>query len=706
MIPLLPVLKNKYLPLLIALPLFFLGCRYDGIVVDAVLYVTQYVNSVDPSRFLGDPAFVFGNQGSLGFFSPVFGVFLEGLGISAGAFVYTFLMQLAWLFAVVCMVKALLRTAWQRLWILPIVILLLCVFASGMPFSHLRWFFYVSTYACSRSLSMAIGIVGVTLVFSQRKASSLVLILIGTVIHPLSAGWCLAFWMFYFFPRTRIPIAVLSVIFPLSFLLHSGFFDTYPMDWLLRPLTYQSHYKEISRFVLMVVFWGALYRCAVNQQVRNIACSLGLLTFIAFYWDMWASYGEHIFLYQVQPWRVFWLSTVVAVPMGFCVVKDSLRRFFKRGNITTHSLGFIILVVSFFTPINVLFVSCVALMLILLKNREVSLKGLAIVFAVFLLGGYLVQQYQTWCLQGFSPVFGSDNLTVSYIRDSFLIYHFFFVVGFAVFFFRHRCFVLASLLVLSIFFSRFMLLPVLPLFLYFFPQKSGRKFWGLVVLAVLLILFDGLIDTEARRTFMLQMMPRAFFRVSVGAFVSMLAIYSSKRYSYKGVVLCLFVCSVAAVANYSSNSADWREKESQLDYYLHHPLFPQVKDRGKILFYVSGPFVAEPRLQFMTGSYMTNSSHVGSVFYKEQHLMTIRRSHLLFLGDSAPELNKYYGFNEIVGKIADVDTLVDRTFFLCGLNEISHLVTDRAALPFAKEDSAMVSGEQMVYLYACPADGE
>lgn len=706
MIRLLSILKNKYLLFLFALPLFFLGCRYNGIVVDAVLYVTQYVNSIDSSRFFGDPAFVFGNQDSLGFFTPIFGVFLEWFGVSTGAFVYTLLMQLAWIVAIVYMVKALLRITGQRLWILPIAIMLLCVFAYGMAFSHLHWFYYVSVYACSRSLSMAIGIAGLALVFAQKRAASLALILVGTVIHPLSAGWCIAFWMFYFFPTTRIPVAILSIVFPLSFLLHTGIFDTYPMDWLSRPLAFHPRYEGISRFILILAFCGSLIRSAVNQQVRNIAYSLGLVVFIAFYWNMWAGYGEHIFLYQVQPWRVFWLSTIVIVPMGFCAAKDSLRRLFKRGNITTRGLGVVILVVSFFTPINILFTTFAALVLILLKNRKVSLKGLVVAFAVFLLGGYLVQQYQTWCLQGFPPVFGTDILTVGYIRDSFLVYHFFFVAGFAVFFVRKRRFVLASLLVLSVFLSRFMLLPVLPLFLYFFPRKSGWKYWGCVALVVLLILFDGLIDTDARRTFMLQVMPRAFFWVGIGALASLFAVYSAKWFSYKGIVLCLLVCSVAAVANYSNNSADWWEKESRLDYYLHHSLFPQVKDRGKILFYVSGPYVAEPRLQFMTGSYLTNSSHVGSVFYKEQYLMTLRRSHLLFLRDSVPESSKYYEFKDILGKIADVDTLVDRTSFLCGLDEISHLVTDKVALPFAKVDSAMVRGEQKVYLYACPPNGK
>ena len=102
------ILKNKYLPFLFAVPLFFSANRYEGIIHDAILYITQYVYTIDPLRFWGDPAFEYGNQDSLGFFSPFFGIFLETFGVSKGSFIFTVLMQFLWIVASVFVIKSLL----------------------------------------------------------------------------------------------------------------------------------------------------------------------------------------------------------------------------------------------------------------------------------------------------------------------------------------------------------------------------------------------------------------------------------------------------------------------------------------------------------------------------------------------------------------------------------------------------------------------
>ena len=463
------VLKNKYLPFLFALPLFFCVYHYNGIIVDAVLYVTQYINSVDPARFVGDPAFEFGNQGALGFFSPIFALFLDPLGISVGAFVYTLTMQVAWIVAAVFMIKALLRLIWQRLWILPTTILFIVVFSIGMGFSGIRFYQYVSLYACSRSLSIALGISALALLFNQKKLLSLLLILAGTAIHPITAGWCLPFWMFYFFPKIRIPVIVFSLVFPFSFLLHTGRFDQFPSDWLARPLTFSPNYEIISRYLLLFVFYAILFWHSRNTQVKRISISLCLLTVIICYWDAWGGFGEHIFLYQVQPWRAVWLLSFVAVPLGICAMKDSIRAIVKCGIVTTHDLGMAFFVVSFLTWGNVLLVTVVAGFLLMKEKKPLALKEFVFAFACIMLGGYLVQQYHTWCLEGFQAFMGYNYHVVFRLRNSFLVYQLVFTVGFVVFFFQKKRFVLASLLVLSIFVSRFMLLPILPFFLFLFP---------------------------------------------------------------------------------------------------------------------------------------------------------------------------------------------------------------------------------------------
>lgn len=472
------ILKNRYLPFFFAIPLFFCTYRYAGIVMDAILYVTQYVHSVAPTRFTGDPAFEFGNQGSLGFFSPIFGLFVEPLGITIGTFVYTFVMQIVWIVVAILMIKALLRLINQRLWILPTTIFFVLIFSNGMGFSHIGWFKYVSLYACSRSLSIVFGLAALALLFNQKKLLSLLFILAGTAIHPLTAGWCLPFWFFYFFPKTRIPILIFALVFPFTFLLHLGPLDLLPSDWLSRPLIFAPGYEVVSRYVFLMAIYGMFALRSRNAQIKQLSLSLCLMIAIAFYWDVWGGYGEHIFLYQVQPWRSVWLPSVVSVPLGFCTIKDAFRNFSKNNVLTTYDLGLTLLAASFLAPRNIMLFSAVAIILIVRKKRVCLFRGFVFAFASILLGGYVVQQYHTCCLQGLQ-LFGEYNYyEIYHLRDSFLVFQLVFIIGFVVYFCKKKRFVLAGILVLSVFASQFMLLPITPLFLFMFPKEKRVRYWG------------------------------------------------------------------------------------------------------------------------------------------------------------------------------------------------------------------------------------
>jgi hypothetical protein len=701
MIAITNVLKNRYLPFLFAVPLFFSVCHYEGLIYDAVLYVTQYVYSINPARFANDPAFAFGNQDSLGFFSPILGIFLELFGVAIGAFAYTIVMQLAWIVVAVFFVKTLLRRIKQSIWTLPVSILLTFFFAYGIEFAHIRFFRYVEPYACSRSLSVVLGMAALIFLFNQKKILSLLFILAGTVIHPITAGWCLPFWMFYFFPKTRIPILVVSFIFPFSYLLRVGPLDILPADWLSRPLAFKPDYTDVSKYVLLLTFFVMLARCAISEEVKKISVSLALLIVISLYWDAWGGFGEHIFLYQVQPWRLAWLPSLIAAPLGLCCVKDSLHKIAKKKNATTHDLSVFLFVTSFFAPRNLILVSILALFLRIKKVKVVSLKGWSVIFAFFLLTSFLVQQYLTWCLQGFPSFLGFNYMEFYRIRDAFLFYQFAFSAAFAVYFVVQRKFFPAIILVLSIFLSRFMLLPILALFLAFCPKENKLRFWAGLFVIISLMFFDGLIDVDARRKTLIEGMCRSFPWICIASTMSLASIFLTKKFSYWSIFFWVLICSVVAVVSYNNYSVNWLEKESQIDQYLHETIFPQVKERGKILFYVSGEFDEEPRLQFLTGSYLSRSTLVGAVFNKENYRTGLERSHLLYLRERAPQVEKYYVYSAILQKISEPDTLIDRVGFLCELNEISHLVTDRASLPFVKEDSAMVRTDQKVFLYGC-----
>jgi hypothetical protein len=697
------VLKNKHLPFLFAIPLFFSVYHYEGIVHDAVLYVTQYVYSINPLRFLGDPAFEFGNQDSLGFFSPIFGFFLEWFGVSTGAFVYTILMQFVWFLVAIFLVQSLLRRIKQSFWTLPVTILLPVFFAHGIGFSRVGFYHYIELYACSRSLSTVLGMISLIFLFHQKKILSLFFILAGTAIHPITAGWCLPFWMFYFFPKTRIPVLVISLLFPLTFLLHWKTFDFFPEDWPARPLVFSPSYELIAKNILFFVFFLILAIKSLSKEIRRISVALCLLIFIGFYWYIWGGAGEHVFLYQVQTWRVLWLPSIIAVPLGICSLTNSLKKAMKGKCITTVDLGVILLLLSFLVSRNLILISVVALVLTITKAKLISLKGWIGVFVTFLFVGFFVQQYLTWCLQGLPIFFGFKYVEIYRIRDLLLFYQFVFSVAFVVYFVMHRKFIPAIILVLYVFFSRFMLLPSLALFLAFFPKENKLRYWGGFFIITVLMLFDGLIDVETRRQTLIEGMCRSFPWISIASVISLASIVFIKKVSYWGIAVWLFICSAVAVFCYNSYSVQWQENESQLDQYLHESIFPQIKERGKMLFYVPGEFEDEPRLQFLTGSYLSRSTLIGSVFSREHYRTGLERSHLLYLKDRAPQVEEYYVYSAILQKIADSDTLIDRVEFLCGLNEISYLVTDKTPLPFVKEDSAMVRNNQKVFLYGCPS---
>lgn len=697
------VLRNKYLPFLFAIPLYLSFCHYEGLIYDAILYVTQYVYSIDPLRFWGDPAFDYGNQDSLGLFSPIFGIFLEWFGVSTGAFVYTFLMQLAWVIVAVLFVKSFLWKIKGFAWVLPVTVMMMGFFAYGIEFAHIRFFRYIESYACSRSLSIVLGIGALAFLFTQKKFFSLLLIIAGTIIHPITAGWCLPFWMFYFFPKTRIPVLVVSFIFPFSYLLHWGPFDFLPTDWLSRPLAFKPEYADVSRYILLIAFFMSLAKKTKDEEIRKISISSIILLAISLYWDMWGGIGEHVFLYQVQTWRAVWLPSIIAVPLGACCFKDSLRKIAKGRNITTSDLGIMILLLSFLAPRNIIVVSAVAMLLVVIKTREVPLKSWVAICSIFLFVGFLVQQYLTWFLQGFPSFLDIAYTDLYRIRDSFLFYQFCFSVAFGIYFIKKKKFLPAILLITSIFFAHFLLLSVLALFLAFFPKEKRFYYFGGAAFIVILMLFDGLIDVDARRMTLIEGMPRCFPWVCISLTLSLLSMGLFKKVPYWGILVWLPICAVMAVVLYNGYSVKWREKELHIDKYLHESVFPQVKERGKMLFYVSGELEMEPWLQFLTGCYQSRSSMVGSIFNKEHYRTSLERSHLLFLRERDPQSEKYYIYGDILPKLANLDTLIDRVNFLCGINEISHLVSDRAPLPFVKEDSTMVNESQKVYLYGCPS---
>jgi len=121
--------------------------------------------------------------------------------------------------------------------------------ACAKYFTGQTFFWLVEPCFVSRLLAEALGLLGLSFLFDKNKYKALGFILLGTLMHPLMAGWCFALWLFFHFPKTILPIAIIALSAPLNAFLHIGKFDFYPASWPIRPLEYSASYFDVCRFV-------------------------------------------------------------------------------------------------------------------------------------------------------------------------------------------------------------------------------------------------------------------------------------------------------------------------------------------------------------------------------------------------------------------------------------------------------------------------
>ena len=138
-----------------------------------------------------------------------------------------------------------------------------------------------------------------------------------------------------------------------------------------------------------------------------------------------------------------------------------------------------------------------------------------------------------------------------------------------------------------------------------------------------------------------------------------------------------------------------------MDVFFAETIFPQIKDRGRILFVENGESPLQSRFKFLTGTYADETINIGEVFFKGQYFEAMHRKNALLLGDTI--LGNWENYSERIAKVyANPDTLWARVNNLCEFHEIKHFVTDYANMPLFKVDSVFLDVKQKyVWLYEC-----
>lgn len=505
---------------------------------------------------------------------------------------------------------------------------------------------YVEPYFAPRTLSATFGLLGLTILF-RKKWISLLLFLGGMLFHPLMAGWGLPLWLFFYYPKMVYPVSIFSLLFPLTLFLKVGPFDAFDTDW--RPFYKTIHFFHFASFLL---FYAYCWRYAQNKAVKNIARALFWIVSIALYWHVVGIKTEHVFLNMVQTFRIEWLCIATTFPL-FCIVLYNLfvNKIRKRKALClTEKLIFLFLFLFWIDSVLIDALTLISLLWYFLPAKfAVAKKILPIIHWVCLLGLVVV-----CIIQQLQPDIMSKSLCQNYE------------------------FCLAGAV------------AVLTLFRCILNQisiKSSAIFFGVIFVANMLQDDLRFIENSSNGIALLS--------------ATIVCVGVLGRYRFVRFIPLVWLIPFAAI-HYDCREERQIFCEKQMNRYFKKPLFPEIAERGRVLFSIGDFLEANPRIQFLTGAYLDFQSQTGGIFYRNQYVEASRRFNMMFLNADSDSLMASWDneFAKYMGELHTPNKLIETTEFLCKENEISYLVTDISGLKFTLVNE-IVDELGHFYLYSC-----
>ena len=705
------IYEKKWLVYLCGISLFLAFVRYKGYDFDAALYLLQVMNYLHPERFVNDVPFMFGNQDSFSLFSPIVAVAFKVFGVNIGGIVVTLLLQVAFGSSIIALIYRWLKSVDARKWVLPVTLFMFALLANkeyGPSGFYLPIF---ESVLVSRLFSEVLAIAGLVFFFEKNRYASLVLFVFASLMHPLMGGWALALWLFYHFPKWRIPVLAITLLSPLSGFLHIGRLDFYSSDW--NPIFFRPSWDVFLLYFGLLIFWLAMFRHFKDDKFAKLSINLFWISLAGFYLQFAGSYLEHVFLFQIQSFRVQWLSTILVIPVFAVFVRDCLKNGEKINlcNYAGIALGLCSVAGNQWVLLLAGCLLAICSPIGLYDKIELPSRWIKIFFAaglVFLLvNSTLCNFIQLSIEQGL----GNTNLAVSWINvPAYLsVVERILLISFALMCVSQKKYGFALIFAVAFCCNGLKILPLIGLILFLIPNLNFilKKF--LLACSVSVSFFEILNSLHKPNS--LEQLPLENAPVACVALFVVLTVVSfwlmSIRKDSHGrkalVPLIVLLVSLSAwdVYRWDSRNENVALSEKQMDAFFEKTIFPQVKDRGKILFTVDYESPIPSRMNFMTGAYADESIYVGEVFYKDQFLESNRRRNALLRASSQMgDLSKYS--EKIMRVYHNPDTLLARVDYLCGEGEIAHFVSDYANMPLPKEDSVFLDVRQKyVWLYGC-----
>lgn len=663
------LLEKKWFVYTAGLAFFFVLFRYFGYFEDAGRYLLQVVHFLHPERFVNDVPFMFGNQDSFTIFSPLLAVFFKMFGVNHGGIVAVLLIEFLWGFAAITLFVRWTKMWGHPTWALPAFVACLVVL-TNKQYGSGAYFPIIDHILVARFAAEVFILLGLAFLWSRNRYVSLVMFLLAFVLHPLMGGWGIPLWLLLHYPKLRLPLLIGAALAPLTGFLRLWRLDFYPNDWFGERLPFTPTGEDAIFYAGILVFWWVVWKFCRNLAVSRFASAVFWLCLIGVFWQYAGITLRHELLVQAQPYRVLWLGFIPMVPISALYLWDYFR-----------------------TPTS----------LSLWLNARPRLARTAFVFAlIFLVASAFLHNMVQLALE---QNVGNVDLARNFMDlPAMLAPVCKAVLGtLALICLAERRFGLAVVFGISLFDGDLTILPIIATILYLSPSIQGLLKDFLIVSAIVVSLAEYLSGLQASPLLGPGIQSTLFLVISFFLVGCIAYLYRCHR---ENVLWIPFVLMIAAFAVWDFAKWDVRSEsrildEQQMNAFFDQTAFPQIQDRGKILFVENGESPLQSRFKFLTGTYADETINIGELFYKGQFIESRFRKNALLLGDSV--LGDWGNYTRRIAEVyANQDTLLARVNFLCDIEDITYFVSDNADMSLSKQDSLYLSVKnKYVYLYRC-----
>lgn len=661
-----PFLEKKWFVYISGIVFFFVLVRYWGYYEDAGRYLLQVVNILHPERFVDDVPFMFGNQDQFTIYSPIMAVVFKIFGVNAGGIFAMLVLRLLWCVGVILLILRWCRVFGCRKWALPVFVVCMATLINKCYGSG-NYFAIIDPILVARYVAFAFSIFGFAFFFEKNKIVSLIFFVVASLMHPLIGGWGIPLWLFYHYGKMRWPILVAVMLFPLTALLHIDRFGFFPADWMGSSSPFDPTIVDTLVFIGILSFWFVISQYAKDNHLSKFSSCMFWVFLAGMFLHYTGVYTHYQLLVQSQPYRVQLFCMVPMFPVLAAFLFERLQcktpfPLLNRLHLSPILTRTIFAVSLFF------FIACSFLSNFVRLSLEQGVGATGMALAMMDLPAQL--------------------LPVQVI-----------ILGMLVLLcLAQRRYLLAFVFAFSMFNDYATILPMVGMAYYLLERWIGETMRKILIVFAVIITFIELLSILPNSPLLGSAIPCImFFSVLFGLVLWAVVGYKKKI----PFLLIILTVGIWDIAYWDARDMDGVASERQADYFFDETVFPQIKNRGRMLFAVGDELPLQSRFVFLTGTYADLTINIGELFYKGQHLEARRRKGLLLAGDN-PRPNSLNFAREIENVYANPDTLASRTRFLCKNNEISHLVTGFAEMPFQKQDSVFLKEMGIpVYLYGC-----